>query len=55
MFAGDSREVVYEDETLTTAMAAGYQRERGEKGKRDDLAAMAILQGYFDRYGRLSS
>lgn len=55
MFAGDSREVVYEDETLTTAMAAGYQRERGEKGKRDDLAAMAILQGYFDRYGRVSS
>lgn len=55
MFAGDSREVVYEDETLTTAMAAGYQRERGEKGKRDDLAAMAILQGYFDRYERLSA
>ncbi len=55
MFAGDGREVVYEDETLTTAMAAGYQREQGQRGKRDDLAAMAILQSYFDRHGNVSS
>lgn len=38
-----------EDETLTTKLAATHMRERGEKGKRDDLAAAAILQGWLER------
>ena len=40
---------VYEsDETLTSALAATQVAERGERGKRDDLAAAAILQGWLD-------
>ena len=42
-------EVVFEDETLTSQLAQRWQIEQGGKGKRDDLAAVAILQGYFDR------
>lgn len=49
------RELVYEDETLTSALAATWQREQDGRGKRDDLAAMAILQTYFDKHGNLSS
>lgn len=42
-------EYVFEDETLSTQLAQRWQIEQGGKGKRDDLAAVAILQGYFDR------
>jgi putative Holliday junction resolvase len=37
------------DESLTTRIAARQMIERGEKGKRDDLAAAAILQSWLDR------
>ncbi len=36
------------DETLSSKLAAGQMIERGEKGKRDDLAAAAILQSWLD-------
>ncbi|MBI4139231.1 Holliday junction resolvase RuvX [Candidatus Uhrbacteria bacterium] len=42
-------EVETEDESLTTKMAAVQMQERGEKGKRDDLAAAAILQSWLDK------
>lgn len=38
-----------ENETLSSALAERQVREMGEKGKRDDLAAAAILQSYLDR------
>ena len=38
-----------ENETLSSAQAATWQRERGQSGKRDDLAACAILQTFLDR------
>lgn len=38
-----------ENETLSSAQAAAWQRDRGQKGKRDDLAACAILQTFLDR------
>lgn len=38
-----------EDEVLTSRLAASQMRERGEKGKRDDLAAANILQSWLDR------
>lgn len=41
--------VVEEDETFSSALAATQSRERDERGKRDDLAATAILQTYLDR------
>lgn len=41
--------VILEDETLTSKLAASHMRERGEKGKRDDLAAAAILQSWLDK------
>ncbi|MBU2613094.1 Holliday junction resolvase RuvX [Patescibacteria group bacterium] len=41
--------VVEADETLSSKLAATQQRERGESGKRDDLAAAAILQSWLDR------
>ncbi len=44
-------EVVFEDETLSTVLAQRWQREQGGRGKRDDLAAYAILQSYLDRRG----
>lgn len=37
------------DETLTSRMAAAQMQERGEKGKRDDLAAAVILQSWLDK------
>ncbi len=40
---------VFADETLSTALAARWQNERQQKGKRDDLAAVAILQAYLER------
>lgn len=48
-------DVIFEDETLTTALAARWQHEQSQKGKRDDLAALAILQSYLDRHGNVSS
>lgn len=43
--------VVFEqDETWSTKTAANQQKERGQKGKRDDLAATVILQSYLDRF-----
>jgi putative Holliday junction resolvase len=38
-----------EDETMTSRLAARQVQESGEKGKRDDLAAAAILQSWLDR------
>lgn len=37
------------DESLTSRIAARQMIERGERGKRDDLAATAILQGWLER------
>lgn len=37
------------DESLTSRIAERQMIERGERGKRDDLAATAILQGWLDR------
>ncbi len=42
-------DVVEEDESLSTALAAKLAADAGSKGKRDDLAATAILQTYLDR------
>lgn len=39
---------VESDETLTSKIAADQVKELGAKGKRDDLAAAAILQHYLD-------
>lgn len=36
------------DESLTSRIAERQMIERGEKGKRDDLAAAAILQSWLD-------
>lgn len=38
-----------EDETLTSRLAARQAEEMGEREKRDDLAAAAILQTWLDR------
>lgn len=43
------------DEVLTSKLAARQMQERGEKGKRDDLAAANILQTWLDRTNGLSS
>lgn len=40
-----------EGEALSSQLAARQVREAGEKGKRDDLAAAAILQTWLDRQG----
>ena len=42
-------EVEEENETLTSKIAADQVKEMGERGKRDDLAAAAILQHYLDK------
>lgn len=42
--------IIEENETWSTQLAARQLRERGERGKRDDLAAAVILQSYLDRY-----
>lgn len=47
----DGFDAVEEDETLTSKVAAQQAREQGIKGKRDDLAAAAILQTYLDKHG----
>ena len=47
--------VVFEDETLSTQLAARWQHDQEQKSKRDDLAALAILQSYLDRYEHVSS
>jgi len=47
---------IYEEsEVLTSQLAARQVRDAGEKGKRDDLAAAAILQTWLDRRGSDSS
>lgn len=43
--------VVFVDETFSSQLAARWQQDRAQKGKRDDLAAVAILQSYFDALG----
>ena len=43
--------VIQENETWSSKLAAQYTRELEQKGKRDDLAAVAILQSYLDRHG----
>lgn len=43
--------VFEENETWSTQLAARQMQDRGERGKRDDLAAAVILQSYLDRYG----
>lgn len=42
-------DVVEEDETWSSAIAARQVEEMGRRGKRDDLAAASILQTYLDR------
>jgi RNase H-fold protein (predicted Holliday junction resolvase) len=42
-------DVEEENETLTSKIAADQVKEMGERGKRDDLAAAAILQQYLDK------
>ena len=42
-------DVMEEDETMTSKLAAHQAMEAGLKGKRDDLAAAAILQSYLDK------
>lgn len=42
-------DVLEEDETLSSKLAMSQMRDRGEKGKRDDLAAANILQTWLDR------
>lgn len=37
------------DEALSSKMAAIYVKDRGEKGKRDDLAATVILQSWLEK------
>lgn len=41
--------VEVEDETWTSKIASRQMMERGEKGKRDDLAAVAILETWLSR------
>lgn len=43
--------IFQENETWSTKLAAQYTRDLDQKGKRDDLAAVAILQSYLDRHG----
>ncbi|HVM90638.1 MAG TPA: Holliday junction resolvase RuvX [Verrucomicrobiae bacterium] len=44
----DGFDVVEADETLTSKVAADQVKQMGGRGKRDDLAAAAILQNYLD-------
>lgn len=44
----DGFDVVEQNETLTSKIAADQMKEMGQRGKRDDLAAAAILQAYLD-------
>jgi putative Holliday junction resolvase len=44
----DGFDVVEQNETLTSKVAADQVKEMGGRGKRDDLAAAAILQSYLD-------
>ena len=43
-------EVVEENETWSSSLAAKQGIDAGTHGKRDDLAAANILQGYLDRH-----
>lgn len=43
--------VIQENETWSSKLAAHYTHDLEQKGKRDDLAAVAILQSYLDRHG----
>lgn len=53
--AGLGVEVHEEDEAMSSGLAARQAQEMGEKGKRDDLAAAAILQTWLDRGDAVSS
>jgi putative Holliday junction resolvase len=44
-----------ENELLSSKVASAQMQERGEKRKRDDLAAAAILQTYLDRLVNIES
>lgn len=44
----DGFDVVEQNETLSSKVAADQVKEMGGRGKRDDLAAAAILQSYLD-------
>lgn len=47
-------EVIEENETWSSSLAAKQGIEAGSRGKRDDLAAANILQGYLDRQTYIS-
>lgn len=49
--AGIGVEIIEEDEVLSSRLAATQMVQRGQKGKRDDLAAATILQSWLDRFG----
>lgn len=42
----------FEDERMSTKLAGAWQKEGSVKKDDDDLAAVAILQGYFDRMSK---
>jgi RNase H-fold protein (predicted Holliday junction resolvase) len=44
----DGFDVFEQNETLSSKVAADQVKEMGGRGKRDDLAAAAILQSYLD-------
>ncbi len=44
----DGFDVLEQNETLSSKVAADQVKEMGGRGKRDDLAAAAILQSYLD-------
>lgn len=48
-------EIHEENEVMSSGLAARQAQEMGEKGKRDDLAAAAILQSWLDRQDAVSS
>ncbi len=45
----DGFDVVEQNETLPSKIASDQVKEMEQRGKRDDLAAAAILQAYLDR------
>lgn len=45
----EGADVAEEDETMSSRLAAHQAAEAGSRGKRDDLAAAAILQSYLDK------
>ena len=47
--SGLGLEIHEENEVMSSGLAARQAQEMGQKGKRDDLAAAVILQGWLDR------